>query len=89
LRECTIYKRTAVCIIPKRNLARVGFEWLRVIEKIVDVFYKFLRGYFKRNLSETGFSADKRRFWMVDKRGREDRREWLCLLSGCCTTYLQ
>jgi transposase len=29
-------RERAVYIIPKRNLARIGFEWLRVIERIVE-----------------------------------------------------
>lgn len=27
-------KETAVYVIPKKNLSRIGFEWLRVIERI-------------------------------------------------------
>ncbi len=54
-------KETAVYVIPKKNLSRIGFDWLRVIEEIVEAPYKFLKRYFKRNLSESGFLADKRR----------------------------
>ena len=82
---------TAVYVIPKRNIARLGFEWLRVVERIVEAPYKFLKRYFKRNLSEAGFSTDKRRFGWVVRQRREDRREvalfaltcgTICLLSG-------
>ncbi len=63
---------TAVYVIPKKNLSRIGFDWLRVIERIVNAPYRFLKRYFRRNLSEAGFSADKRRFGMVGK--AEERR---------------
>jgi len=68
-------KETAVYVIPKRNLSRIGFDWLRIIERIVKTPYKFLKRYFMRNLSESGFSADKRRFGWVIRQKREDRRE--------------
>lgn len=73
---------TAVYVIPKRNLARIGFDWLRVIERIVEAPYRFLKRYFKRNLSEARFSADKRRFgWLIRQR-REDRREMALFAVG-------
>jgi len=75
-------KETAVYVIPKRNLARIGFEWLRVIERIVESPYRFLKRYFKRNLSEAGFSADKRRFGWVVRQKREDRREMALFAIG-------
>ncbi len=49
-------KETAVYVIPRKNLSRIGFDWLRVIERIVEMLYRFLERYFKRNLSEPGFS---------------------------------
>ena len=59
-------KETAVYVIPKKNLSRIGFDWLRVIERIIEAPYRFLKRYFKRNLSESGFSANKRRFgWLI------------------------
>jgi len=45
-------KETAVYVIPKQNLTRIGFEWLRVIKRIVEAPHQFLKRYFKRNLSE-------------------------------------
>jgi len=40
------------------------------IEKIAETPYQFLK-YFKRNLSESGFSADKKKFsWLL--RGRKE-----------------
>jgi len=73
---------TSVYVIPKRNLSRIGFDWLRVIERIVEMPYRFLKRYFKRNLSEAGFSADKRRFgWLIRQR-REGRREMALFAVG-------
>lgn len=55
---------------------------MRVIERIVEAPYRFLKRYFKRNLSEAGFSADKRRFgWLIRQR-REDRREMALFAVG-------
>jgi len=75
-------KQTAVFVIPKKNISRVGFDWLRVIERIVEAPYKFLKRYFKRNLSEAGFSADKRRFGWLIRQKREDRREMALFAVG-------
>jgi|Deesub1362B_J571_1020462.scaffolds.fasta_scaffold17513_2 transposase len=75
-------KETAVFVIPKRNISRIGFDWLRVIERIVEAPYKFMKRYFKRNLSESGFSADKRRFGWLIRQKREDRKEMALFAVG-------
>jgi len=81
---------TAVYIIPKKNLARIGFDWLRVIERIVEAPYRFLKRYFKRTLSKAGFSADKRRFgWCEAEKRREDRREMTLFAVGLLHNLLQ
>ncbi len=72
-------KEVAVYVIPKKNIAKLGFEWVRVIRRIAENPVGFLRRYFMRNLSEAGFSADKRRFgWMIRQK-REDRQEMAML----------
>ena len=68
-------KRTAVYVIPKRNISKLGFEWYRVVKRIVEDPVLFLKKYFMRNLSEAGFSADKRRFGWTVRQRREDRQE--------------
>jgi len=68
-------KRTAVYVIPKKNISKLGFEWTRVIKRIIEDPVLFLEKYFMRNLSEAGFSADKRRFGWVVRQRREDRQE--------------
>jgi len=60
---------------------------LRVIERIVEAPYKFLKRYFKRDLSEAD-SADKRRFGWLIRQKREDRREMFFVLDSV-TTCLQ
>ena len=68
-------ERTAVYVIPRRNISRLGFEWAKVIRRIIEAPSLFLRCYFMRNLSEAGFSADKRRFGWIIRQKREDRQE--------------
>ena len=58
-------KETAVYVIPKENLSRIGFEWLRGVIRSFKFSTGFLKRYFKRNLSESGFSVYKRRFGWV------------------------
>jgi transposase len=68
-------EKTMLYLIPKKNIARVGLEWSRILRRVLEDPYLFLKGYFLRNLSESGFSADKRRFGGLVRQKREDRRE--------------
>jgi len=68
-------EETVLYLIPKKNIARVGAEWSRILRRVLEDPYMFLKGYFLRNLSESGFSADKRRFGGLVRQIREDRRE--------------
>ena len=68
-------EETALYLIPKKNIARVGLEWSRVLRRVLEDPYLYLKGYFLRNLSESGFSADKRRYGGLVRQKREDRRE--------------
>lgn len=68
-------KETAVYVIPRKNMSKLGFEWAGVIKRIADDPFMYLKRYFMRNLSEAGFSADKRRFGWTIRQRREDRRE--------------
>ncbi|MFQ5816009.1 MAG: ISNCY family transposase [Candidatus Hydrothermarchaeaceae archaeon] len=72
-------KEVAVYVIPKKNISKLGSQWVRIIRRIAENPTKFLKRYFMRNLSESGFSADKRRFgWRIRQR-REDRQEMAML----------
>jgi len=67
--------KTSLYLIPKKNIATVGLEWTRIIKRMIEDPYLFLKNYYLRNLSESGFSADKRRFGGLVRQKREDRRE--------------
>ncbi len=68
-------KETMLYLIPKKNLAMVGVFWAPILRNIKEDPYLFLKGYYLRNLSESGFSADKRRFGSVVRQKRDERRE--------------
>ena len=75
-------RETAVYVIPKKNISKLGMEWSKVVRRIACSPISYLKRYFKRNLSEAGFSADKRRFgWMIRQR-REDRQEIALLATA-------
>lgn len=73
-------KETVLYLIPKKNLATVGLEWSPILRRMQEDPYLFLKGYYLRNLSEAGFSADKRRFGDVVRQKRDDRQD-LALFS--------
>lgn len=74
--------KTAIFLIPKKNLTTIGIDWARIIKRILTNPREYMKRYFKRNLSESGFSADKRRFgWLIRQR-REDRREMATFAIG-------
>jgi len=68
-------KNAKIYVIPKKNIARVGMEWSRIIRDIVQNTKHYLRQYYRRNLSESAFSADKQRFGRVLRQRKDDRRE--------------
>lgn len=67
--------KTALYVIPKKNIRKIGIGWSKVIRRISIDPIGFLRNYFKRNLSEAGFSSDKRRFGWIIRQKRDDRIE--------------
>ena len=68
-------EKTAVYLIPKKNISNIGLLWSKVIKRIIESPLKFLCEYFMRNLSEGGHSSDKRRFGWIIRQKREDRQE--------------
>jgi len=66
---------TTLFLIPKKNIAKIGLEWAKIIKRMKEDPYLFLKNYLLRNLNESGFSADKRRFGGIIRQKREDRRE--------------
>lgn len=62
-------------VIPKDNLASFGTEWREVFERIAEDPTEYLEEYYKRELTESYFAADKDRFGREIHQIREDRRE--------------
>ena len=62
-------------LIPKKNIASFGAQWAPIFQHILLDPVTFLSQYFLRNLSETGHSADKRRFGEHIRQIRDERRE--------------
>lgn len=75
-------KDVALYLIPKKNMSHFSTKWTEIIQHIHRDPVRFLLRYFKRNLSESAFSADKRRFGWTLRQKREDRRETSLFLIG-------
>lgn len=75
-------KETILYLIPKKNIANMGLEWTRIVKRMIEDPYLFLKSYYLRNLCESGFSADKRRFGGIIRQKREDRREMASFSIG-------
>jgi transposase len=63
-----------VYVIPRKNATvRGSWKWKDTMEDFVNNTFSYLGQYFRRNNSESGFSADKRMLgWMVGQK-RDDR----------------
>jgi transposase len=63
-----------VYLIPKKNVTLRGSKkWKNMLRSFLTGTFAYLKEYFRRNNSESGFSSDKRRFgWTV--RQRKDER---------------
>ncbi len=49
-------------IVPKSNIVNIGLgEWGKMVTRFVEDTKLFLKDYFQRNQSESGFSEDKKR----------------------------
>jgi transposase len=57
-------------ILPKKNIASFGLgEWCSMLYRFIDYPKEFLKDYFQRNQSESGFSEDKKRTgWKIAQR---------------------
>ncbi|NOX71717.1 MAG: hypothetical protein GXO64_03405 [Candidatus Micrarchaeota archaeon] len=75
-------KEVSVFVIPKKNISKVGIEWSRIIRRIIAGPYTYMKDYFMRNLSETGYSSDKERFGGIIRQRREDRQSMAMLAVG-------
>lgn len=68
-------EKTAVYLIPKKNISNIGLLWAKVIKRIIESPLRFITEYFMRNLAECGHSSDKRRLGWIIRQKREDRQE--------------
>lgn len=57
-------------IIPKKNIAHLGIgQWCQMIYQFIDDTKGFLKEYFQRNQSESGFAEDKKRTgWKISQK---------------------
>lgn len=69
-----LFKGSRVYIIPKKNVELAnGLKWNDIMTEFVINTMNYLKEYFKRNNSESGFSSDKKMFgWKVSQK-RDDR----------------
>lgn len=60
-------------LIPKSNISTIGLgEWGKMVARFVDDTKGFLKDYFQRNQSESGFSEDKKRTgWKIFQKKQE------------------
>lgn len=75
-------EEVSVYVLPKKNISKIGIEWSRVIKRIIEAPFAYLKDYFKRNLSESGFSSDKRRFGGIIHQKKDDRQSMAMLAIG-------
>jgi len=70
-------------IIPKKSATIKGSsEWKKMLKAFVKDIHSFLKEYFKRNQSESGFSEDKKRIgWKLGQK-RPDRINTANILTG-------
>ncbi|MDO9098773.1 MAG: ISNCY family transposase, partial [Candidatus Methanoperedens sp.] len=68
------FGKAKVYVIPRKNATLNGsWKWKDTMEEFVNDTMTYLRQYYLRNNSESGFSADKRWFgWKVGQK-RDDR----------------
>jgi transposase len=74
-------ENTMIFLIPESNSRIRGRRnWREIIRRFMDDPMNYLREYFKRNASESGFSSDKRAMGGLIYQRRKDRKE----TSGFC-----
>lgn len=68
-------RKISVFVIPKKNISKLGIRWSDIFRRIIEDPIAYLSRYFLRNLNESGFSSDKRRFGDLIRQKRDDRQE--------------
>jgi len=60
-------------LLPKSNATVGGFEWNKMLTRLTNNVKEYLKEYYKRNQSESGFSEDKKRISQKLEQKRDDR----------------
>lgn len=60
-------------LIPKSNATVGSFEWNKMLARLIQNAKEYLKEYYQRNQSESGFSEDKRRIGQRLGQKRDDR----------------
>lgn len=73
-KDINSYRGCEIYFIPKKNVTMGnGLFWNERLTEFVEDTFGYLREYFKRNNSESGFGSDKKLFgWKINQK-REDR----------------
>lgn len=81
--EDSFGKGVKIYVIPKKNVTiRGSLKWKEILHSFVNDTPGYLKEYYRRNQSESGFSEDKRRFgWKISLK-RKDRVD----TSDLCTS---
>ena len=67
-------RSVSLFLIPKKNVNRIGV-WADILTRMAASPAVFLSEYFRRNLSESGFSSDKARCGSMIRQRREDHQQ--------------
>ena len=68
-----LFGKIKMYLIPKSNATIGGFEWNKMLKRFITNIKEYLKEYYQRNQSESGFSEDKRRIGQMLGQKREDR----------------
>jgi len=68
-----LFGKPKMYLIPKSNATIGGFEWNKMLARLIENVKGYLKEYYQRNQSESGFSEDKRRFGQRLGQKRDDR----------------
>jgi transposase len=68
-----LFGKAKMYLIPKTNATIGGFEWNKMLGMFIEDVKGYLKEYYKRNQSESGFSEDKRRIGQMLGQKRDDR----------------
>ena len=69
-----LFRKIKVYLIPKKNVTVRGSpQWSKMLKEFLNNTIPYLKEYYKRNQSESGFSEDKKRIgWKLEQK-RDDR----------------